>query len=192
MKVRDSARIVGMAAWEGFDVDLARQALDLVFEGQLPPFEGRWRARITEPAWFHSVEELLAAGVDYFGPAARKSVRVGSGMGKENVAETTNVVWLDLDPPHNTPLDEELHLVGLAKRHLNGLEALGMTPSVFVFSGRGCWAYWKLDRHVSQVEAERLMRRLFAQFRREGSSGTSIGWLGCLVPSTRRRAFRRS
>ena len=152
----------------GFDVDRARQALDLVFEEQLPPFEGRWRARITEPAWFHSVEELLTAGVDYFGPVARKPVRVGNGMRKENVADTTNVVWLDLDPPHNTSLDEELHLVGLAKRHLNGLEALGMTPSVFIFSGRGSWAYWKLDRHVSHADAEWLMRRLYAQFRREG------------------------
>ena len=40
---------------------------------------------------------------------------------------------------------------------------------MFLFSGRGCWGYWKLDRPVAQAEAERLMRRLFSQFRREGT-----------------------
>jgi DNA-binding MarR family transcriptional regulator len=160
---------VSVATPERLDVGFARQALGVVFEGQLPPFEGRWRARIGEPARFGSVDELLAAGVDYFGPVARKPVRVGSGLGKQNVAETTNVVRLDLDPPPDIPLNEEILLIERAEKHLNGLEALGMVPSVFTFSGRGCWAYWKLDRHVSHADAEWLMRRLYAQFRREGS-----------------------
>jgi DNA-binding PadR family transcriptional regulator len=150
------------------DVELAREALSVVFDGQLPPFEGRWRDRIGQPAWFESVDELLGAGVDYFGPVARKRVRSDRGMGKTNVAETTNVVWLDLDPPLDTPREEEGYLVEQAQMHLNGLDALGLSPSVFIFSGRGSWAYWKLDRHVSQVDAEWLMRRLFAQFRRKG------------------------
>jgi hypothetical protein len=151
------------------DVELAGQALGVVFEGQLPPFEGRWRDRIDQPVWLESVEGLLCAGLDYFGPVSRKRVRSGRGMGKQNVAETTNVMWLDLDPPSGTAVDDQGYLIEQAQKHLNGLDELGLSPSVFIFSGRGSWAYWKLDRHILHVEAEAVMRRLYVQFRREGS-----------------------
>lgn len=122
-----------------------------------------------KPLWFDSAEDLVAAGVDYFGPVGRKRERPIAGSSKSDVADTTNVVWLDLDPPASMTTNEESALVGEAERRLDECDAHGLTPSVFLFSGRGCWAYWKLDRPVRQVEAERLMRRLFAQFRRGGS-----------------------
>ena len=65
---------------------------------------------------------------------------------------------------------DEQRLVEEAGKRLAECEAqVGLSPSVFVFSGRGCWGYWKLDRPVTQLEAERLMLRLFALLRREGT-----------------------
>jgi len=152
-----------------YDTVLAARALELILDDQDPPFEGRLRSEMAGALWFDSAGELAAAGVDYFGPVGRKSGRPLQGFSKGDVADTTNVVWLDLDPPAGVEGWSEEALVREAFRQLEGLRALGMTPSVFIFSGRGCWAYWKLDRHVSQVEAETLMKRLYAQFRRDGS-----------------------
>ena len=90
------------------------------------------------------------------------------GFSKEDVADTTNVVWLDLDPPASIP-STDVELVAEAERRFEECVALGLAPSVFLFSGRGCWAYWKLDRNIAQAEAELLMRRLCVLFRREGS-----------------------
>ena len=113
--------------------------------------------------------ELVAAGVDYFGPVGRKHKRSLEGFSKADVADTTNVVWADLDPPAMTTATDKHVLVGDAEKRLAECERGRIAPSVFVFSGRGCWGYWKLDRPVTQLEAERLMRRLFAQLRREGT-----------------------
>jgi DNA-binding MarR family transcriptional regulator len=157
------------ATAEAFDADLARSAVALILEGQEPPFEGRVRARMDEARWFDSPDELFEAGMDYFGPVARKRRRPLAGFSKEDVADTTNVVWLDLDPPPGAAADDSTHLVAEAGRWLDGLRSLDLPPSVFVFSGRGSWAYWKLDRHVPQREAEALMRRLYVQFRPGGS-----------------------
>ena len=121
-----------------------------------------------EALGFSSAEELVAAGVDYFGPVARKQERPLVGFSKEDVADTTNVVWLDLDPPASIP-STDVELVAEAERRFEECVALGLAPSVFLFSGRGCWAYWKLDRNIAQAEAELLMRRLCVLFRREGS-----------------------
>jgi DNA-binding MarR family transcriptional regulator len=151
------------------DRALAASAVALILDGQAPPFEGRVRDRMREALWFDSAVELASAGLDYFAPVARKRIRPLGGFSKADVAETTNVVWLDLDPRAGVESDREQVLISESERNLDALRALGTTPSVFIFSGRGSWAYWKLDRHVSQVEAEALMRRLYAQFRREGS-----------------------
>jgi hypothetical protein len=129
-----------------FDRDQAPAAVALILAGQEPPFEGRVRERMDEARWFDSAEELVEAGVDYFGPVARKARRPLAGFSKEDVADATNVVWLDLDPPPGAGTDDGARLVAEAERWLEGLRALGLGPSVFVFSGRGCWAYWKLDR----------------------------------------------
>ena len=99
-------------------------AITLVLDGQSPPFEGRWRERMRKPAWFASVEALLAARVDYFGPVARKPVRTGTGMGKRNVAPISNLVWLDLDPPADSPLIDQGVLLADAEQRLEGLRAL--------------------------------------------------------------------
>ena len=141
----------------------------LILEGQLPPFEGRVRGRMGEALWFDSAGELVAAGVDYFGPVARKARRPLAGFSKADVADTTNVVWLDLDPSALANTGDPTGLAAEAERWLEALRGLGLAPSVYVFSGRGSWAYWKLDRHVPQAEAEALMRRLYAQFRPGGS-----------------------
>ncbi|MDQ3669654.1 MAG: hypothetical protein M3377_05155 [Actinomycetota bacterium] len=78
-------------------------------------------------------------------------------------------MWLDLDPPSGAAADGSTHLVAEAGRWLDGLRSVDLRPSVFVYWGRGCWAYWKLDRHIPQVEAEGLMRRPYAHFRSGGS-----------------------
>ena len=150
-----------------FDLELAVSALELILDDQVPPYEGRRRNQMSRPIWFESASEMVAAGLDYFGPVARRSVRPLAGFSKADVAETTNVVWIDLDPRPDVVRDEAF--VAQAERSLEALLAVGTRPSVFIFSGRGSWAYWKLDRHVSQRDAETLMRRLYAQFRREGS-----------------------
>jgi len=133
------------ATAEVFDADLARSAIALILEGQEPPFEGRVRERMEEALWFESPVDLVGAGMDYFGPVARKARRPLAGFSKRDVADTTNVVWLDLDPPPGAAADDGALLVAEAGRRLEGLRALGLRPSAFVFSGRGCWAYWKLD-----------------------------------------------
>ena len=55
-----------------YDPDLALAAVALILDGQRPPFEGRVRARMGDALWFESAEGLAAAGVDYFGPVARR------------------------------------------------------------------------------------------------------------------------
>ena len=186
-----SVRLTGRMA-DVFDPDLARAAVELILEGQEPPFEGRVRERMDEARWFDSAEELVGAGVDYFGPVARKARRPLAGFSKEDVADATNVVWLDLDPPPGAGTEDGARLVAEAGRWLEGLRALGLGPSVFVFSGRGCWAYWKLDRHVPQREAELLMRRLYALFRPGGSEhdiGRVARMPGSVNEKTGLRAF---
>ncbi len=152
----------------GFDAGLALEAVALILEGQVPPFEGRVRDRMGEAVWFGSPGELVDAGVDYLGPVARK-VGLRRPAGRAGVAGTTNVVWLDLDPPAGADGGGARALVAEAGRWLEGLRELGLGPSVFVFSGRGCWAYWKLAVPVSHSEAEALMRRLYAALRPGGS-----------------------
>ena len=166
-----------------YDPDLALAALALILDGQRPPFEGRVRARMVEALWFDSAEELADAGVDYFGPVARKRRRPLAGFSKGDVADTTNVVWLDLDPPPGGGVAGGAALVAQAGRWLDGMRALGLPPSVFVFSGRGAWAYWKLGRHVPQADAEALMRRLYARFR-PGGSEHDIGRVARMPGST--------
>ena len=68
-----------------------------------------------------------------------------------------------------TTTTDEQALVEDAGKRLAECDEVGLSPSVFVFSGRGCWGCWKLDRPVTQLEADRLMRRLFALFRRGGT-----------------------
>lgn len=175
-----------------FDPDLTRSAVALILEGQDPPFEGRVRARMDEARWFDSPGDLVEAGIDYFGPVARKARRSLAGFSKGDVADTTNVVWLDLDPAPGTETNDGAQLVSDAERWLDGLRSLDLRPSVFVFSGRGCWAYWKLDRHIPQVEAELLMRRLYAQFRPGGSEhdiGRVARMPGSVNEKTGLRAF---
>src|SRR5260221_3039460 len=163
--------------------DLAVAAVAVILDGQRPPFEGRVRARMDDALWFESAEELTKAGVDYFGPVARKARRALAGSSKGDVADTTNVVWLDLDPPAGSDIADGAALVAQAGRWLDGMRALGLPPSVYVFSGRGSWAYWKLDRHLPQAEAEALMRRLYAQFR-PGGSEHDIGRVARMPGST--------
>jgi DNA-binding MarR family transcriptional regulator len=174
-----------------FDAGLARAAVALILDGQAPPFEGRVRARIDEARWFDSTDDLAGAGMDYFGPVARKARRPLAGFSKRDVADTTNVVWLDLDPPPDAAADDGALLVAEAERWLDALRALGLPPSVFVFSGRGAWAYWKLDRHISQPEAESLMRSLYAQFRAEGSEH-DIGRVARMPGSTNEKTGLRA
>ena len=174
-----------------YDPDLALAALALILDGQRPPFEGRLRARMADALWFESAEELAGAGVDYFGPVARKARRALAGSSKGDVADTTNVVWLDLDPPAESGIADGAALVAQAGRWLDGMRALGLPPSVYVFSGRGSWAYWKLDRHVPQAEAEALMRRLYAQFR-PGGSEHDIGRVARMPGSTNEKTGLRA
>jgi DNA-binding MarR family transcriptional regulator len=174
-----------------FDADLAREAVALILDGQEPPFEGLVRARMRDALWFDSPGDLAEAGTDYFGPVARKRRRPLAGFSKEDVADTTNVVWLDLDPTADAAPDDGALLVAEAERWLEGLRALGLAPSVFVFSGRGCWAYWKLDRHVSQSEAEALMRSLYARFR-SGGSEHDIGRVARMPGSTNEKTGLRA
>ena len=151
------------------DRGLGLEALKVILAGQSPPFEGRRRGAMGEAVWFESAEELVFAGVDYFGPVARKRERPLAGFTKADVADTTNVVWLDLDPPATITSPDRSVLVSEAERRLEECVAVGLAPTVFLFSGRGCWAYWKLDRSIAQAEAELIMRRLCVLFRREGS-----------------------
>ncbi len=176
---------------DAFDPVLAREAVALILDGQAPPFEGRVRARMGEALWFDSPEALAGAGVDYFGPVARKARRRLAGSSKGDVADTTNVVWLDLDPPPGADGDDGPALVAHARQWLEALRALDLAPSVFVFSGRGCWAYWKLDRHVPQADAELLMRRLYAQFR-PGGSEHDIGRVARMPGSTNEKTGLRA
>lgn len=148
---------------------LAHEAVALILEDQSPPYEGRRRSSMGSALWFDSPGELVAAGVDYFGPVGRKVRRRLRGFTKSDVADTTNVVWVDLDPTSTLATEDRPVLVAEGERQLMGMKELGLEPSVFIFSGRGCWSYWKLDRHIPQVEAEYLMRRLYAQFRSGGS-----------------------
>ena len=130
--------------------------------------------------------------MDYFGPVARKARRPLAGFSKEDVADSTNVVWLDLDPPPDAGRTTARAWSPRPERWLEGLRALGLGPSVFLFSGRGCWAYWKLDRHVPQAEAEALMRRLYALFRPGGSEhdiGRVARMPGSVNEKTGLRAF---
>jgi DNA-binding MarR family transcriptional regulator len=149
------------------DLDLA--GLDLILNGQEPLFEARAQSSKNKASWFTSASELLDSGLDYFGPVARRRRHQVRGFSKADVAETTNVVWVDFDPPADADLSTLAPLVERAERNVDGLIALGLMPSVAIFSGRGHWCYWKLARHIGQDEAEALMRRLYAQFRREGS-----------------------
>jgi len=110
-----SAKCTGAMA-DVFDPDLARAAGALILEGQEPPFEGRVRVRMDEARWFDSPAELVEAGVDYFGPVARKARRHLAGSSKEDVADTTNVVWLDLDPRPGAAEDDGAHLVAESGR----------------------------------------------------------------------------
>lgn len=168
------------------------EALALIFEGQSPPFEGRTQDRMGEARWFDSAEALLGAGLDYFGVVARKKARPLPGFSKADVAETTNVIWLDFDPPAEIDLDDRDVLIQRAEQNLEWLRAVGLPPSVYVFSGRGSWAYWKLDRQIPQAEAESLMRRLYAEFRGGGSEhdiGRVARLPGSLNAKTGLRAF---
>jgi DNA-binding MarR family transcriptional regulator len=175
---------------DAYDPDLARSAVGLILEGQEPPFEGRVGARMDAAHWFDSADDLVAAGVDYFGPVARKRRRPRPAS-KRDVADTTNVVWLDLDPAPDAEVDDGPALVAEARRWLDALRALGLRPSVYVFSGRGSWAYWKLDRHIPQAEAEDLMRRLYAVFR-PGGSEHDIGRVARMPGSTNEKTGLRA
>lgn len=149
------------------DGALARRSVAFLLDGQSPPFEIRWRGRWGKPCWVDSTEEIIAARPDYFGLVARLRVRTGNGMGRVNCALTTNVLWLDLDAPK--VMRDRDELLGLGERQFNLLEASRLTPSAFHFSGHGCWAFWKLSDAIPADQAERLMRRLYAEFRPDGS-----------------------
>jgi DNA-binding MarR family transcriptional regulator len=148
------------------DLDLA--GLDLILNGQEPLFEARSQASMNKALWFTTPADLLGSGLDYFGPVARRHRHRVTGFSKVDVAETTNVVWLDRDPPESLDWTSREVLLEWAERNINGLIELGLVPSVCVFSGRGHWCYWKLARHIVQADAESLMRRLYAQFRQGG------------------------
>lgn len=146
----------------------ARESLEFLLSGQEPPFEVRFRSQMGRPAWVESVEELLATKADYFGLVGRKRVRTGSGLGRENTAERTNLIWLDFDAPDEVV--EREPLLRLAEQRLNLFEVLGLLPSAYHFSGQGSWAFWKLTELIPTSEAERLNKRMAREFRREGGS----------------------
>jgi hypothetical protein len=112
---------------DAFDPELARSAVALILEGQEPPFEGRVGARMDEAHWFDSADGMIAAGVDYFGPVARKTRRPRPAS-KKDVADTTNVVWLDLDPQPDAAADDSEQLVAEARRWLGAMGALDLGP----------------------------------------------------------------
>ncbi len=145
-----------------YDEERALQALTVIFGGQRPPFEIRWLDRLDRPVWVESPEEVLCSGAGYFGPVGRKRDRVGNGMGKENVAVVSDVVWLDLDAPDDV-LERDV-LVVLAEQRLEMLRACGLCPSVYIFSGQGSWAFWKLAWPIPSPDTEVLNRRLAAEF----------------------------
>jgi hypothetical protein len=87
----------------------------------------------------------MAPSMRFFGPLARKS----KGMEKADVADTGNVVWVDIDDLAGQQRIEE------------ALQPLGLRPSLVLFSGqKGYWAYFKLDRLIPTQEIETLNQRL--------------------------------
>jgi hypothetical protein len=90
-----------------------------------------------------------------------------------------------------TAADDGTPHVAAAERWLEALRALGLGPSVFLSSGRGCWTYWKLGRHVPQLEAEALMRRLYAQLRPEDAEH-DVGRVARMPGSTNEKTSLRA
>jgi len=162
-----SPRSTRVETWQEYDPRVAFRSVALLLDGQVPPFEMRWIARMDKPRWAGSAAELLAGHPDYFGPVARLAERTRNGMGRANCATTTNVVWLDLDAPDEMRVRQQL--LHWSERRFNLLEVHGLTPSAFHFSGQGCWAFWKLSEPIPAQEAESVMRRLYAEFRPDGS-----------------------
>src|SRR5581483_5076024 len=94
-----------------------------------------------------SREEAFAgiAGSRFFGPLARRA----KGSRREQIAETGNVIWADVDS-RDAP-----------QRISERMAPLGLDPSVLVDSGnKGYWIYVKLTRCIPTDEIERLNRAL--------------------------------
>jgi hypothetical protein len=114
----------------------AREAVDFIWDGQNSFFElAVWPGRRTHLSEARALDSL--AGNRYYGPLARKA----PGSTKQDVADTGNVLWADIDS-----------LDGLER-----LDRLPITPSLVVFSGmKGYWAYLKLSRPISTDRIEQL------------------------------------
>jgi hypothetical protein len=125
-----------------------RDAVEFVWDGQ----EGLFELAFTPDRRMHySKAQALESleGNRYYAPLARKS----PGSKKENVADTGNVLWADIDS-----------LDGLDR-----LNRLPIRPSLVLFSGKkGYWAYLKLSRPIPSSEIELLNRRLAVLLEADG------------------------
>ncbi len=148
--------IIGRVDAVAFDRSQAEEAVRLLLEGQ----SGHWPlttlAEIARPpVWVSGVEEIFPflGAKDYLAAFAH----VRRKRGKANVCPAGNNVWVDIDPPRGLDLREQQKFVS---DKLEAVERLVARPSLVVDSGRGAWAWFKLNAPLPQAEVERLNKLL--------------------------------
>ena len=114
--------------------------------------------------WFTTLDELVSCIdsddiLDYFVPTPfeTKAARFVGVSKFELLAQMTNVVRVDLDPPKTLAHEER---VPFLTERLDVLSSIIGEPTAVVDSGRGRWAYFKLAVPVSKDEARDLNRML--------------------------------
>ncbi len=73
----------------------------------------------------------------------------------------SRAVWAEIDPRDKERIDWD----ALREECLAPLLRFPITPSILVYSGRGCWAYWLLDQPAARDEVRAINEWLIAELR---------------------------
>jgi len=128
---------------------------------------GRWRARYfrdgpqgaaaavdtTGQIALYAIAESDAGADVYFGPVGRTA----RGKVRGGTVESSNVAWLDVDPPSKVWETWSVgELATFRDDALERIDAMDPPPSFILDSGRGFQAYWRLATPVSSEHCRAL------------------------------------
>ena len=134
---------------------VCRDAHALIWDGYAPEALFEMRQRVRGKRHYLHVEEAIerVLGSDAFGILPRAC----EGSAREDVLPSGNVLWVDIDAISGVDVITDDGIDSVIA-HL--LEPIGLSPSVAVCSGGGCWFYWKPGHMVPVNQIERLNKGL--------------------------------
>ena len=144
-----------------YDPELAQTALTLILDGQKAPFEGRRPRPDGRGALVRLAGGVVRGGNGLLRPRRPEEAPPPRRAPPRRTSRTRRTSSGSTSTRHPTRRGRRRAARRGRRALARRARSLDLRPSVHVFSGRGSWAYWKLDRHITQTEAEaRVTRRL--------------------------------